>query len=95
MITDDLRLSIDQKSKHFKNYYSPCIEYEHYHSLFKNMEQKRMWVKKQNSVTNLNTLTHINLLAVAITIITTQSNYPYHKLKIIKKFYNLPVSYTS
>lgn len=39
-----------------------------------------MWVWNQLSVTNLNTIAHICLLAVAIASVTTQANQPYRKL---------------
>lgn len=37
------------------------------------------------SVANLNTLTHISLLAVAVTTINTKSSSSYHKLKAVKQ----------
>ena len=44
-----------------------------------------MWVKNKVSVTNLNTLTHISLLAVAVAAITTHSGESYRKLKAVKR----------
>lgn len=44
-----------------------------------------MWVRNQTSVTNLNTLAHISLLAVAVAAITTQSGQSYRKLKTVKR----------
>ena len=41
-----------------------------------------MWVRNKTSVTNLNTLAHISLLAVAA--ITTHSGQSYRKLKTVK-----------
>lgn len=84
-IPDDLRLSIDRDSTYFKSNYSLRTECERYNSRFKNTGQERMWVRNQSSVTNLNTLAHISLLAVAVAAITTQSGQPYRKLKAIKR----------
>lgn len=84
-IPDDIRLSIDRGSKHFKQTYALRTECERYHSRFKNTGQERMWVRNKNSVVNLNTLAHISLLAVAITAITMPKNQSYRKLKSIKR----------
>lgn len=84
-IPDDIRLCVDRGSKYFKNTYSLRTECERYNSRFKNTGQERMWVRNQSSVTNLNTLAHISLLAVAITAVTTQANQLYRKLKSIKR----------
>ena len=84
-IPDDLRLSVDRSSDYFKNNYSLRTECERYNSCFKNTSQERMWVRNQTSVTNLNTLAHISLLAVAVAAITTQSGQSYRKLKTVKR----------
>lgn len=44
-----------------------------------------MWVRNKSSVTNLNTLSHISLLAVAIAAITTHSSQSYRKMKTLKR----------
>ncbi|MGN0245393.1 MAG: hypothetical protein ACI4DK_05460 [Lachnospiraceae bacterium] len=44
-----------------------------------------MLVRNKNSVSNLNTLAHISLLAVAIATITTHSSQSYRKLKTRKR----------
>ncbi len=80
-----LRLSIDRDSQYFKSTYSLRTECERYNSRFKNTGQERMWVRNQSSVTNLNTIAHICLLAVAIAAVTTQANHSYRKLKSIKR----------
>lgn len=82
---DDLRLSIDRNSKHFKNNYSLRTECERYNSRFKNTGQERMWVRNKSSVTNLNTLAHISLLAVAVAAIASPSRQSYRKLKSVKR----------
>lgn len=84
-IPDVLRLSVDRNSNYFKNNYSLRTECERYNSRFKNTGQERMWVRNQISVTNLNTLVHISLLAVAVAAITTRSGQSYRKLKAVKR----------
>ena len=84
-IPDDLRLSIDRDSKYFESNYSLRTECERYNSRFKNTGQERMWVRNKASVTNLNTLAHISLLAVAVAAITSHSGQSYRKLKTIKR----------
>lgn len=84
-LPDDLRLSVDRDSKYFKNTYSLRTECERYNSRFKSTGQERMWVRTKSSVTNLNTIAHISLLAVAIAAITTQEKQSYRKLKSIKR----------
>lgn len=82
---DDLRLSIDRNSKYFKDNYSLRTECERYNSRFKNTGQERMWVRNKSSVTNLNTLAHISLLAVAVAAVASQSRQSYRKLKSVKR----------
>lgn len=84
-IPGDLRLSVDRDSKYFKSTYSLRTECERYNSRFKNTGQERMWVRNKNSVTNLNTLAHISLLAVAVAAITTHASQSYRKLKTMKR----------
>ena len=82
---DDLRLSIDRNSRYFKNNYSLRTECERYNSRFKNTGQERVWVRNRSSVTNLNTLAHISLLAVAVAAVASQSGQSYRKLKSVKR----------
>ena len=84
-IPDDLRLSLDRDSKYFKSNYSLRTECEWYNSRFKNTGQERMWVRNKSSVTNLNTLAHISLLAVAVAAITSGTGQSYRKLKAVKR----------
>lgn len=84
-LPDDLRLSIDRESKYFKATYSLRTECERYNSRFKNTGQERMWVRNKSSVTNLNTIAHISLLAVAVATITTHSRQSYRKLKSTRR----------
>ena len=84
-LPNDLRLSIDRESKYFKSNYSLRTECKRYNSRFKNTGQERMWVRNKASVTNLNTLAHISLLAVAVAASTTHSGQSYRKLKTVKR----------
>ena len=84
-IPNDLRLSIDRNSQYFKSNYSLRTECERYNSRFKNTGQERMWVRNKSSVTNLNTIAHISLLAVAVAAIISGSGQSYRKLKAIKR----------
>ncbi|RGZ91648.1 hypothetical protein DW775_04180 [Agathobacter rectalis] len=58
---------------------------ERYNSRFKNIGQERMLVRNKSSVTNLNTIAHISLLAVAVAAITTGTGQSYRKLKAVKR----------
>ena len=78
-------LIFDKEKKYFKSNYSLRTECERYNSRFKNTGQERMWVRNKASVTNLNTLAHISLLAVAVAVITSHSGQSYRKLKTIKR----------
>ncbi|MCM1416376.1 MAG: transposase [bacterium] len=84
-IPDDLRLSIDRNSRYFKSTYSLRTECERYNSRFKNTGQERMWVRNINSVSNLNTLAHISLLAVAVAAVTMPGSQSYRRLKTVKR----------
>lgn len=84
-VPNDLRLSIDRSSRYFKTCYSLRTECERYNSRFKNTGQERMWVRNQSSVTNLNTLAHISLLAIAVSVVTTHSGQSYRRLKSVKR----------
>ena len=75
----------DRNSKYFKSNYSLRAECERYNSRFKNTGQERMWVRNKSSVTNLNTLAHISLLAVAVAAITSGTGQSYRKLKAAKR----------
>lgn len=84
-IPDDLRSSIDRNGSYFKSHYSLRMECERYNSRFKNTGQERMWVRNLSSVTNLNTLAHISLLAVAVATVVSKSGQSYRKLKTVKR----------
>lgn len=61
------------------------MECERYNSRFKNTGQERMWVRNESSVTNLNPLAHIGLLAVAISAVAVLGSLSYRKLKSTKR----------
>lgn len=84
-LPNDLRLSIDRTGKYFKNTYSLRMECERYNSRFKYTGQERMWVRNKSSVTNLNTIAHISLLAVAVCAVAMPGSQSYRKLKSIKR----------
>ena len=71
---------VTNEHREFRNYL--C---ERYNSRFKNTGQERMWVRNKASVTNLNTLAHISLLAVAVAAVTSHSGQSYRKLKTAKR----------
>ncbi len=85
IIPDDLRLSIDRTSKTFKQNYSLRTECERCNARFKNAGQERMWMKNINSVRNLNTLTYISLLSIAIAAVNSNNSQAYRKLKTLKR----------
>lgn len=84
-VPDDIRLSINRNTKYFKSSYALRTECERYNSRFKAAGQERMWVKNRSSVTNLNTITHITLLAIAIAAINTKTKISYRRLKTLKR----------
>lgn len=84
-VPNTLRLRVDRNSKYFKTTYSLRSECERYNSRFKRTGQERAFVRNISSVTNLNTIAHISLLAVVISSIKSKSNQSYRKLKSLKR----------
>ena len=84
-IPDDYRLSIDRDCISFKKIYSLRTEAERYNARFKQTGQEWLWVRSENAVTNLNTIAHIALLAVAYAAFITNSNYSVCRLKSAKR----------
>lgn len=84
-VPDDYRLSIDRDCISFKKIYSLRTEAERYNARFKQTGQERLWVHSENAVTNLNTIAHIALLAVAYAAFITNSNYSVRRLKSAKR----------
>jgi len=84
-IPDDYRLSIDRQSVEFKSVYALRTECERYNSRFKSTGQERLWVRNGKSATNLNTVAHISLLAIAVAAVATKSKVSYRCLKSVKR----------
>ena len=68
-----------------KKIYSLRTEAERYNSRFKSTGQERLWVKNFKAAQNLNTISHIALLAVAYAAIVTKSEKSYRSLKDNKR----------
>lgn len=83
-VPDDLRLGIDRNSKLFKTTYSLRSECERNNSRFKKTGQERVFVRNISSVTNINTIAHISLLAVAVSAIICKST-PLFAMQIIRR----------
>lgn len=71
-IPDDYRLSIQRDTVAFKSLYSLRTECERYNSRFKSTGQERLWVCNADSAANLNTISHISLLSIALAAVVTQ-----------------------
>jgi len=84
-VPDDYRLSIDRNSIAFKSVYSLRTECERYNSRFKSTGQERLWVRNIISAGNLNSISHISLLAIALAAVVTQSNFSYRAIKSVKR----------
>ena len=69
----------------FKKIYSLRTEAERYNARFKQTGQERLWVHSENAVTNLNTVAHIALLAVAYAAFITKLNHSVRCLKSAKR----------
>jgi hypothetical protein len=84
-IPNDYRLSIDRNSLEFKSVYTLRTECERYNSRFKSTGQERLWVTNKPAVSNLNTIAHISLLAVAVAVINTKRDVSYRCIKSVKR----------
>ena len=84
-LPDDYRLSIDRQSIAFKSVYALRTEAERYNSRFKQTGCERVFVRNGNSTANLNTITHISLLSIAITAVITKKISSYRSAKSIKR----------
>ena len=67
----DYRLSIQRDTVAFKSLYSLRTECERYNSRFKLTGQERLWVCNEASASNLNTISHISLLSIALAAVVT------------------------
>ena len=58
---------------------------ERYNSRFKQAGCERVFVRNGNSVKNLNTIAHISLLSILITVVVTKKNISYRCAKSMKR----------
>ena len=84
-LPDDYRLSIDRDCISFKKIYALRTESERYNSRFKRTGQERLWVRGFNAAQNLNTVSHISLLAVAIAALVFKTEFSIRSLKSAKR----------
>ena len=84
-VSDDYRISIDRKSRDFKDVYKLRTECERYNSRFKATGQERLWVRNFHSAQNLNSFAHIALLAVAIAAVKSNSDISYRAIFSLKR----------
>lgn len=84
-IPNDYRLSIDRECISFKKAYSLRTEVERYNARFKQTGQERLWTHSLSAAQNLNTITHIALLAVAFAAVVTKSKLSFRALKSVKR----------
>ena len=84
-LPDDYRLSIDRDGVSFKKIYALRTESERYNSRFKSTGQERLWIHGINAAKNLNTITHISLLATAVAAVATKSECSYRAFKSVKR----------
>jgi len=82
-ISTDYRSSINRNSIFFKKIYALRTESERYNSRWKNLNLEKAYVRNINSVSNLNTLGHICLLALALAAI--KDGY-IDKIKSLKEY---------
>lgn len=82
-LPNDYRLSIDRDCITFKKIYAMRTEAERYNSRFKSAGQERLWVHGMNASRNINTISHIALLAAAAVI--TKSKVSYRAFKSVKR----------
>lgn len=83
-LPSDYRLSIDRDCLHFKRTYALRSECERYNSRFKAAGQERLWIRNGNSTANLNTISHIAVLTVALAAISSGSR-SYRSAKSLRR----------
>lgn len=84
-IGTDYRASVDETSDYFKFFYSMRTESERYNSRLKNLNLENASVRNKRSISNLNTLGHICLLAVALAAILTNKGDKLRSLSNLKR----------
>jgi len=83
-IPNDLRLKLDRQSHNFKITYARRTWCERYNSRFKMAGNARMWVRSLSAVSNMNVLTHIALLNVALAAVNTGNAKGITSIKAMK-----------
>ncbi len=83
-VPDDLRLQIDRHSYDFKITYARRTWCERYNSRFKMAGNARMWVRSLSAVSNMNVLTHIAILSVALAAVNTGNAKGVTSIKAMK-----------
>lgn len=84
-IPDDYRLSIDRSCASFKRTYALRSECERYNSRFKDTGQARLWVHNGISAENLNTISHITALTIAVAAVAFKLNHSYRSRKALRR----------
>ena len=84
-IPDDYRLSIDRSCAPFKRTYALRSECERYNSRFKDTGQARLWVHNGISAENLNTISHITALTIAVAAVAFKLNHSYRSRKALRR----------
>lgn len=84
-IPDDYRLSIDRSCAPFKRTYALRSECERYNSRFKDTGQARLWVHNGISAENLNTISHITALTIAVAAVAFKLDHSYRSRKALRR----------
>jgi len=84
-ISTDYRASINRDSIFFKKIYALRTESERYNSRWKNLNLEKPTVRNMKSISNLNTIGHITLLALALAAIADGATDQIRSLSKFKK----------
>lgn len=84
-ISTDYRSSINRDSMFFKKIYALRTESERYNSRWKNLNLEKPTVRNIKSISNLNTIGHITLLALALAAIADGATDQIRSLTKFKK----------
>ena len=84
-IPDDYRLSIDRSCASFKRTYALRSECERYNSRFKDTGQARLWVHNGISAENLNTISHITALTIAVAAVAFKLDHSCRSRKALRR----------
>lgn len=84
-LPEDYRLQLDRNSTLYKRAYALRTEAERYNSRFKSRGCERAYTRNQHSIGNLNTITHIALLTIAITAVSLKKTVSYRSIQSVKR----------